>query len=450
MKSLIKFFSSVRLAIILLIIITIASIVGTLIPQHRSSAEYLDRYGQLANLLIRLEFTNLYHSWWFLGLLVLFSLNILVCTLTRLSPKLRRAFRPSLDFEKKSLLVLKVNGRLKKNRNLNQSRDQLEKELTSRHYRIKEKKRNNQVYLLARKRMLGLFGPDIVHLGILIILLGGIISGIGGFRTNLQISKGQTLPIPRADFDLRLDEFKTEYYSSGAVKDWKSTLTVIEEGKQILTRIIEVNHPLSYKGYVFYQSSFGWDWRNPTLEIRAKKNSDPAFTKNIELKIGEKTRLNDDGLEISALHFVPDFVITENNQIATRSLEPNNPAAFIEGWQGEKKIFSGWIFAKFPDIDRIHSSRETDLKLEFKGFKGNQFSGIQASKDPGVNFIWVGCSILMIGLFVAFYWPTKEIKVILEESLGRTELTAGGLAPKNREAFLSEFNSFMTTLGRTK
>lgn len=450
MKSLIKFFSSVRLAIVLLIIITIASIVGTLIPQHRSPAEYLDRYGQLANLLIRLEFTTLYHSWWFLGLLVLFSLNILVCTLTRLSPKMGRVFRPSLDLKKKSLLVLKVNERLKKNKKLNQSLDELKKELTSRHYRIKEKKRDNQVFFLARKRMLGLFGPDIVHLGLLIILLGGIISGVGGFGANLQISEGQTLPVPRADFDLRLDKFETEYYPNGAVKDWKSTLTVIEEGKQVLTKIIEVNHPLSYKGYVFYQSSFGWDWKNPTLEIWTNKNSDPGFVTKIELKIGEKARLNEDGFEISALHFVPDFVITENNQISTRSLEPNNPAAFIEGWQGEEKIFSGWIFAKFPDIDRIHSSRETDLKLELKGFKGNQYSGIQMSKDPGVNFIWLGCSILMIGLFVAFYWPAKEIKVILEESQGRTELIAGGLAPKNKEAFASEFNSLMTTLGRSK
>ena len=450
MKPLIKFFRSVRLAITLIIIITIASIIGTLIPQHRPSAEYLDRYGQFANLLIRLEFTRLYHSWWFLSLLVLFSLNIIVCTLTRLSPKLRRSFRPSLNFEKKSLLALRVNEHFMKNKDLNQTHDKLKKELASRHYRIKEKKRDNQVFFLARKRTLGLFGSDIVHLGLLIILVGGIISGIGGSRANLQIAERQILSIPKADFQLRLDKFETEFYPSGAVKDWKSTLTVIKGGKQVLTKIVEVNHPLSYNGYVFYQSSYGWDWKNPTLEIWANKNSDPEFVNKIELKIGEKVRLNDDGFEISVLHFVPDFVIIENNQVATRSLEPNNPAAFIEGWQGEEKIFSGWIFAKFPDFNRIHSSRETDLKLELKGFKGNQYSGIQMSRDPGVNFIWLGCSILMIGLFVAFYWPAKEIKVILEESQGRTELIAGGIAPKNKEAFVSEFKTLMSNLGRSK
>ncbi|NOR14155.1 MAG: cytochrome c biogenesis protein ResB, partial [Candidatus Aminicenantes bacterium] len=57
MKSILRFFSSVNLAIFLLIFITIASILGTWIPQHRSPAEYVDRYGEIANFFIRLEIT---------------------------------------------------------------------------------------------------------------------------------------------------------------------------------------------------------------------------------------------------------------------------------------------------------------------------------------------------------------------------------------------------------
>ena len=114
MKSFLQFFSSVKLAIFLLIIITAASMLGTLIPQQRSSAEYAAHYGQLSSLLIKLEFTKLYQSLWFRSLLVLFSLNILVCTLTRLSPKLRRAFRPSLEKESKKLRTLKIKDSFKK------------------------------------------------------------------------------------------------------------------------------------------------------------------------------------------------------------------------------------------------------------------------------------------------------------------------------------------------
>jgi len=67
MKFILNYFSSVKMAIILLIIITLASILGTLVPQLRTDAEYAIRYGRLAPLLIQLEVTDLYHSWWYMG-----------------------------------------------------------------------------------------------------------------------------------------------------------------------------------------------------------------------------------------------------------------------------------------------------------------------------------------------------------------------------------------------
>ncbi len=450
MKSFLNIFSSVRLAIVLLIIITLASILGTLIPQHRSPAEYADRYGDIANVFIRLEITKLYQSWWFISLLFLFAVNIVICTLTRLSPKLKKAFQPKIAGEKKSLLSLKIKASFKKNQNLEKTRGDVQHVFSIKRYRLKEKHNENTTYLLARKKSLGLFGSDIVHLGLLIIICGGIISGMAGFRTSLNINEGQTIDIPQADFKLRLDKFVTEYHPNGSVRDWKSTLTVLENSTDILSRTIEVNHPLSYKGFMFYQSGYGWNWENPTLEIWAKKKKNPDFLEKMELGIGEKVKLSGEDLEVAVLNFVPDFIIGENNEIATRSLEPNNPAAFIEGWQGREKVFSGWIFAKFPDFNRMHSNVETDLSFELKDLKAAQYSGIQLSRDPGVNFIWAGCTFLMIGLLVAFFWPPREIKMILEESQNKTDVVAGGLATKSREDFQSEFDKIMESIRRSK
>jgi len=450
MKSLFKYFSSVKLAIVLIIIITLASVVGTVIPQQKSPEEYIARYDQWANLLQRLQFTNLYKSLWFSVLLFLLALNIIVCTLDRLSPKLKKAFRPRLAVEAKNIALLKIKEKLKKHLSLDPARELVKKELSSRHYRIKETQKDNKVFLYARKRILGWFGADIVHLGILIIIAGGIISGIGGFRWNLTFSEGRILDVPRAEFNLRLDKFETEYYPSGAVKDWKSTLTVFENEKPVLNKIVEVNHPLSYKGFVFYQSDYGWDWRNPSIEILAKKREDSSFSRRIELKIGERVRLEGEDIEVSVLEFIPDFVIGEKGQITSRSLKPNNPAAFIEGWQAEEKIFSGWIFAKFPDFDRIHSEKETNLTFELSNFSAGQISVIQASKDPGANFIWVGCTLLMIGLFFAFYWPPREIRMVMEEVGNKTEITAGGIAAKSKDTFTSEFKNITESIRRSK
>ena len=450
MKSIIQFLSSVKLAIILIIIITLASILGTFIPQQRSIAEYAARYDQFSSLLIRLEITNLYHSWWYIILLFLFSLNILVCTLTRFTPKLRRSFRPKKEFEKKNLQTAKINYRSTKNWALEQTEEGIKKALSSRHYRTKVNKKENRTYFLARKRMLGLFGSDVVHLGLLIILIGGIISGVTGFGANINISEGQTVPVLNADFKLRLEKFETEYWPNGSVKDWKSTVTVLENENPILTKTVEVNHPLSHKGFVFYQSTYGWDWGNASLEIWAKKNTDPDFSKKIMLRLGEKAVLEGENIEISLLNFVPDFILNERNQVTTRSLKPNNPAAFLEGWQDGEKIFSGWIFANYPDFARMHSDVETDLKFELKGFEAAQYSGIQMSKDPGVNFIWAGCIILMMGLCLAFFWLPREIKILVEEAQGKTEIVAGGLATKNKETFQSEFEGIFTSLRRSK
>ena len=144
MKLFIRFLSSVKLAIVLIITVTSASMVGTFIPQLRSAEEYLARYGQISELLMRLEITDLYHSWWFKVLLILFSLNIMICTLSRLSPKLRRAFKPNLEFETQTLLAAKIQEKFSKNWNLEKSKGELKKELRSAHYRIKETEKDEQ------------------------------------------------------------------------------------------------------------------------------------------------------------------------------------------------------------------------------------------------------------------------------------------------------------------
>jgi cytochrome c biogenesis protein len=425
-------------------------VIGTFIPQQRTPEEYIAQYGRWANVFQQLQLTNLYKSLWFSALLFLFALNIIVCTLNRLSPKLRKAFRPKVAIETKSIEALKIKEKFKKPMSLESSRKMLKTELSSRHFRMREAQKDNQAFLYARKRIMGWFGADIVHLGLLIIIAGGIISGIGGLRWNLTFSEGKTLDVPKAEFKLRLDKFEIEYYPSGGVKDFKSTLTVLENEKPVLSKIIEVNHPLSYKGIVFYQSEWGWDWRNTTVEILAKKREDSSFAKTMKLKIGERVRLEGEDIEVSVLEFIPDFVIGEKGQIATRSLDPNNPAVFIEGWQAEEKIFSGWIFAKFPDFARIHSEKETDLTFELRDFKSGRLSILQASRDPGANFIWAGCTFLMIGLLFAFYWPTREIRVALEGIGNKTEITVGGIAAKSKDAFKSEFEKITQSIRRSK
>jgi cytochrome c biogenesis protein len=449
-KAVKNFFTSIKVAIVLLIILIAASILGTLIPQGRTGQEYLVRYGQLGGIFQKLQFTRLYQSFWYIAILALFSLNIIICTLVRLSPKLHRVFRPKCDLDPKSVQVLKVKDKIKMALAPPAAVQAVKAELGHHHYRVREQAAEKKNCLLARKRILGIFGSDVVHVGLLIILAGGIISGLAGVRGSLILSENQTLPVPQAGFSVRLDKFITELYPDGNVKDWKSELTIIEGDKPVLQKSVEVNHPLSYKGFVFYQSGYGSDWEKPELQVWLKKKSDPGYIKTIWLRVGQPIAVEGEDITLTATRFLPDFVLDEKNQPSTRSLEPKNPAALIRGERGGTEVFSGWIFAKFPDFAQMHQAQESEFKPELKDVKAPQYSVLQTAKDPGVSLIWVGCAVLMLGLFLAFYWPTREIRFVLEESQGKTEIAAGGISAKSREAFQTEFESIMSALRKTK
>ncbi|MBU4203269.1 MAG: cytochrome c biogenesis protein ResB, partial [Acidobacteria bacterium] len=365
MKSFIRFFSSVKLAIVLLMIITLASILGTLIPQHRSPAEYAANYGQLSGLLMRLEVTKLYSSWWYLALLFMFALNTIVCTLTRLLLKIKKVFRPAFDYSEKSLRSLNNTAGFSLDGSMKTLEGRIALSLKRERFRVRSSKGAGRLLLRGTRKSLGHFGSDFVHLGLLVILAGGIISGFAGFRTTLQISEGQVLAVPTADFSLRLDKFTTEYYENGSVSDWKSDLTVIDDGEEALKKTIEVNFPLSYKGYVFYQSSYGWDWNHPSVELVMKKTLPVEAEETILLRIGEKAVFDNGDLEVHALQFVPDFILNDQNEVTTRSLQPNNPAVYIKAFRGGNEVFNGWLFSKFPDFARMHSRDEGDLNFSF-------------------------------------------------------------------------------------
>ena len=155
MRSAWKFLSSVKLAIVLIILLTVASIVGTLIPQGRSLAEYSARYGSLSGLFMALRLTRLYQSAWYLALLLLFAANTIVCTISRFGPKWRRAFRPAPEAEAKSVASMRASARFRLPLTLAAARDRVAGRLKARRYRLDESARDGKTVILARKRRLG-------------------------------------------------------------------------------------------------------------------------------------------------------------------------------------------------------------------------------------------------------------------------------------------------------
>ena len=84
-RTILDFFCSLKLTMFTLITLAVLSIIGTVVPQGSPPPEYLQSISQnKLKLYQSLGFFDMYHSWWFILLLSLLSLNLIACSVRRL------------------------------------------------------------------------------------------------------------------------------------------------------------------------------------------------------------------------------------------------------------------------------------------------------------------------------------------------------------------------------
>ncbi len=403
-----KFLASVRLAIALLILIIILAIIGTLIPQEQSPDFYRKHLPGLSALILFLNLDHLYRSPLFLSPVFLFMLNLIFCSLQQFPAKFRRLRNRDKTIPDTGSNLLEPRDRNRLERWLEEDRLQLVTIFKKLRYRVRLVRTDDEKIFLARKGLPGLFGPELVHLGLIIIIAGGLISAIFSQRISIALMEGQAEKIPGKNFSLRLDSFTTEYYPDGSVKDWKSLVSVLENGQVRLQKTIEVNHPLKYDRLNFFQMSYGQDWDSAVLELEIRLPEGQVRTSS--LKTGETISL-EEGTRIRTLSFIPDFQLDSSGQAYSRSAEAVNPAALVEIVQGNHQVFLGWVFYRQPENNRFQRTSQSGLKVNLKSFTAPTFSVLEASSDPGANLVWVGSGLLLLGLLASFYLPYKEVRL---------------------------------------
>jgi hypothetical protein len=196
LEALYKFFKSIKLAVVLILIIAVLSILSTLVLQGKDTAFYFHTYGAFwAQVILRLGFNNFFRSLLFLAPAGLFFLNLSVCTVDRLVNRERRK---------------------------------------------------------ARRR----HGPDLIHIGLLLLIIGAMFTVFGRREGMVYMGEGDEIALP-GEYTLQLLEYRYEEYENGRPKDWISTVEVRREGEILIASFpIEVNKPLKIGGIKVYQTSF--------------------------------------------------------------------------------------------------------------------------------------------------------------------------------------------------
>src|ERR1700684_4732452 len=81
-RSVIEVMSSMRFAIALLVILAIASIIGTVLTQEDPYPNYVNQFGPFwADIFRGLSLYNVYSAWWFLLILMFLVISVSLCVI---------------------------------------------------------------------------------------------------------------------------------------------------------------------------------------------------------------------------------------------------------------------------------------------------------------------------------------------------------------------------------
>lgn len=430
-----SFFSSVKLTIALLIILAVTSIFGTVIPQNESALEFIQRINPgLVRFFDSLQLFDMYHSTWFRLIIFLLAINLTVCSINRL-PVTLKLFRmvPRPDRSKpfkdipqnRQILVQSEFGGIEKN---------VSTILKDRYGKIETKKSNEGSFFYGEKGKYSLFGVYIVHLSVLFILVGAIIGSSLGFKGYVEIPEGEQTDTvflrggksghehKELGFSVRCESFFLDYYENGTPKEYRSGLIFIENNKTVKEGDILVNHPISYKGIRFYQSSYGVI---PGDIVRLKiSDSRTNEIKMLDIKKGDTVSFSEDRAQFKVIN-------VEDNLRGMMG-----PAVFISIKSAEAET-GFWVFKnidmlkkRFPEemfkSPRLNPSSFRPFTFYLESIQTKYKTGLQVNKDPGVPFVWIGFVLIMVGLIMTFFTSHKRIWVrVLKEEKGGVIHVAG-------------------------
>lgn len=299
-----KFLGSMNLAITLLVAMSVASIIGTVLQQNLPYTDYVIKFGPFwFEVFNTLGLYDVYSALWFLLILTFLVISTSVC-IYRNAPKMIREmseYREGIQRQtlqnytssKEWLLTIDQKDVL----------DVATKLFKHNGFSSRKSEPDGQVLISGMKGKGSRLGYVLTHLAIVMICIGGLIDGnailkfremagqiipetenipantvpdisrLGianaAFRGNVSIPEGGEADVlfinykdgylvQELPFSIEVKDFRIEHYQNGQPKSFESDLVVHDKRlDEPLVQTISVNHPLIYDGYSIYQASFG-------------------------------------------------------------------------------------------------------------------------------------------------------------------------------------------------
>ena len=413
--------SSLKIAILLLLLIAISCATGTIIPQLESDQYYLENYNKNpflgiinGNILLLFDLNHIFTSFWFLLLLIWLAIALAVCSFRRQFPILKSALN-WIDYKSpRQIAKLSVAQTIQTN-NTSKSLGELTNFLRERRWNVRE----TDGRIAARQGVVGRVGPILIHLGMILLMLGSTYGSLNGQTIEKFLAPGRSIDLldkqKEKELTIELENFKIERDPQGRAQQYRSTVNLIEPDGNNQAKEISVNYPLRYKGLTLYQAD--WSLAAITIEI----NNSPKLQIPIQSipELGEQVW--------------GTIIPTNKNDKDTILLTVNNELGpvFIYDNDGSK-------------LTSLSTSQEAEVKDSvIKIVNIIPSSGLLLKRDPGVPIVYTSFAIILIGGSLSLI-STKKIWVIHEKE--NSIIYIGGLSNRNLSGLSKELPEFVRYL----
>lgn len=443
--------TSVRFAIVQIITLVFAGLIGTLVRQIPSGALHNPALyaSEIADLHVRydglqiagarvgpamvatfeqLGFFRIFSAPWFVFLLTLLTVSIVCGTLNRLPRLWREVTRVQL-VQADGFYDLRLAHRAEVDARLHRP-DQLVVALRRRHFRVSGRDGVCDdgglpaVHLYGVRNQYAKLSTLLTHAGLVLFLIGALVTATLGFQTIVFVGNGETAPVQPVgtphNLVLRNAAFEAPRLPSGAFADFRTDLEIYQDGKLIARKTIRVNDPLQLDGFTFHQNTFGPSAR---MSIRGADRT-LLWTGSVVLAGALLGRpqgfLNVPGSQLG-LVLLLDQTIGRAAQVVIEGVGP-------PGADGSLTL----AFVTALTVGESTSAADTaGYSITFDG--PDTWSGISVNKDPGENLIWFAFAALLAGLALTFYFPRRRIWLHLEDGRLQVAMLADRYVDLDRE-----------------
>ncbi|MFN3532629.1 MAG: cytochrome c biogenesis protein ResB [Candidatus Brocadia sp.] len=441
------FFCSVKLAVVIILIMVVACILGTVILQEKTMDEYTAKYGYgLATFFRITQLSNVFHSYWFSFLLVLLCANLICCTIKRWK---NTFLQTGFILTHLSLVLILIGGVIKFQLGVKggvnvyegKSVNYFLTQLINRQGKLDYVKKDLPFSIALDDFILEKNEPKFQ-----------LVSYVKSKDRQkiLDVKLGKRQRVPGSDYRVTIKD----YIPDAELQQEPINTSDKPENPAIFVRLMG-SEKVAAEGWLlahdrnYYEDKkqnlrVEYVWLPSQEELEKAINSVETAHAKLSVAIAGQGLSQDYSLELNKVFKLAgtqysvrmlQYVLNYGDRRPLNEQPPDNPAVQVE-INGPEGTETRWVFEKFPDWDKMHPAKYKNVKLTCSGIASTYMAKntVRIFQSPGgkqvIAFIkdkrvaetipWelekkytvgdINCQIMIANYFPSFDFKREVIK----------------------------------------